>query len=67
MRIVHIELQLWRRMPGDNFWLIYNTKNKELKALNSSGRSGEQATIDFYKNQKLNKIPARGVIWWSGS
>ncbi len=47
---------------GDNFWLIYNAKNKELKALNSSGRSGEQATIDFYKNQKLNKIPARGVL-----
>ena len=55
-------------MPGDNFWLnLIQTKNKELKALNSRGRSGEQATIDFYKNQKLNKIPARGVIRWSGS
>lgn len=47
---------------GDNFWLIYDAKNKELKALNSSGRSGEQATIDFYKNQKLDKIPSRGVL-----
>lgn len=47
---------------GDNFWLIYNEKNKELKALNSSGRSGEQATITFYKNQKLDKIPSRGVL-----
>ena len=30
---------------GDNFWLVYNAKKKELKALNSSGRSGEKATI----------------------
>ena len=47
---------------GDNFWLIYDAKNKELKALNSSGRSGEQATIDFYQNQKLDKIPSRGAL-----
>lgn len=47
---------------GDNFWLIYNTKTKELKALNSSGRSGEKATIKFYKNQGLSKIPSRGAL-----
>ena len=47
---------------GDNFWLIYDAKNKELKALNSSGRSGEQATIAFYQNQKVDKIPSRGVL-----
>src|SRR3954465_70754 len=35
---------------GDNFWLIYNAHEKELVALNSSGRSGEHATIEFYKN-----------------
>src|SRR5574344_1685337 len=32
-------------MGGDNFWLIYNAKTGELKALNASGRSGEKASI----------------------
>lgn len=47
---------------GDNFWLIYNAKTGELKALNASGRSSEQATIDFYKAQGLTKIPSRGYL-----
>lgn len=47
---------------GDNFWLIYNAKTKELKGLNASGRSGHNATIDFYKKQNLDKIPARGYL-----
>ncbi|OLS40677.1 gamma-glutamyltransferase [Bacillus sp. MRMR6] len=46
---------------GDNFWLIYHAQDKELKALNSSGRSGENATIDFYKKLGFGKIPARGA------
>jgi oxamate amidohydrolase len=46
---------------GDNFWLIYNSYHKELKAINSSGRSGEKATIEFYKQQGLHNIPARGA------
>jgi gamma-glutamyltranspeptidase/glutathione hydrolase len=28
-------------LEGDNFWLIYNAKNEELKGLNASGRVGE--------------------------
>ncbi|WP_160723006.1 gamma-glutamyltransferase [Bacillus sp. USDA818B3_A] len=47
---------------GDNFWLIYNANNKELMGLNSSGRSGENAAIDFYQKQGLKKIPARGPL-----
>lgn len=47
---------------GDNFWLIYNAKTKELKALNASGRSGEKATISFYKEKGLDKIPSRGYL-----
>ena len=47
---------------GDNFWLIYNAKTKEMKALNSSGRAGENATIDFYKRKGYEKIPARGPL-----
>lgn len=47
---------------GDNFWLIYNAKTGEMRALNASGRSGEKATIDFYKKKGMNKIPARGYL-----
>ena len=47
-------------LGGDNFWLIYNSKTGELKALNASGRSGEKATIEFYKSKGFNKIPSRG-------
>jgi gamma-glutamyltranspeptidase len=47
---------------GDNFWLVYNSTDKELKGLNSSGRSGEYGTIDFYKKQGHEKIPARGPL-----
>lgn len=49
-------------LGGDNFWLIYNAYEKEIVALNSSGRSGEQATIEFYQTQKLEKIPSRGAM-----
>ena len=47
-------------LGGDNFWLIYNAKTGELKALNTSGRSGEKAIIDFYKGKGFKKIPSRG-------
>ncbi|HEY9296846.1 MAG TPA: gamma-glutamyltransferase, partial [Phormidium sp.] len=47
---------------GDNFWLIYNAKTGELKALNASGRSGEKATINFYQAQGYQKIPSRGYF-----
>lgn len=47
---------------GDNFWLIYNAKTKEVKALNSSGRAGEQVTIDYYVSKGYDKIPARGPL-----
>ncbi|WP_209124859.1 gamma-glutamyltransferase [Alkalihalobacillus sp. BA299] len=47
---------------GDNFWLIYNASKHELRGLNSSGRSGENATINFYKQKNLTSIPARGYL-----
>lgn len=49
-------------LGGDNFWIIYNAKTGEVKALNASGRSGEKATIDFYKNKGYDKIPSRGYL-----
>ncbi|RPJ97138.1 gamma-glutamyltransferase [Rummeliibacillus sp. TYF005] len=47
---------------GDNFWLIYNAKKGELKAINSSGRSSENTSIDFYKKKGFEKIPSRGPL-----
>lgn len=47
---------------GDNFWLIYDAKSKQIHALNASGRSGEKATIDFYKSKGYDKIPSRGYL-----
>lgn len=49
-------------LGGDNFWLIYNAKTGELKALNASGRAGEKATIEFYKSKGYDKIPSRGYL-----
>lgn len=47
---------------GDNFWLIYNSKTNDIKGINASGRSGENATIDFYKSKGYEKIPSRGPL-----
>ncbi len=47
---------------GDNFWLVYNAKTKEMKALNSSGRAGIQATTEFYREKGYEKIPSRGPL-----
>ncbi|MFC4521748.1 gamma-glutamyltransferase [Cupriavidus pinatubonensis] len=47
---------------GDAFWLIYNAKTHELRALNASGRAGENATIAFYRGKGMDTIPARGYL-----
>lgn len=47
---------------GDNFWLIYNAKTKQVRALNASGRAGENVSIDFYKSKGYDKIPSRGYL-----
>lgn len=47
---------------GDNFWLIYNAKTGEVRALNASGRAGEKATISHYRSLGYDKIPSRGYL-----
>ncbi len=49
-------------LGGDNFWLIYNAKTKEVRALNASGRAGEKASIGFYRQKGYDKIPSRGYL-----
>ncbi len=45
---------------GDNFWLFYDAKKKVVKGINGSGRSGKNASIDWYKERGWTAIPARG-------
>lgn len=47
-------------LGGDNFWLIHNAKTGETKGLNASGKSSENATIEWYKEKGHDQIPLRG-------
>ncbi|WP_240469419.1 gamma-glutamyltransferase [Gracilibacillus thailandensis] len=49
-------------LGGDNFWLFYNAKTKELKGINASGRSGEMADIAYYHQLGYDTIPERGYL-----
>ena len=49
-------------LGSDGFWLIYNAKTKEVRAINASGRSGQNANIDFYKSKGYSEIPPRGYL-----
>jgi gamma-glutamyltranspeptidase/glutathione hydrolase len=47
---------------GDNFWLISREGSPAPLALNASGRSGSQATLEHYRKQGISAIPARGYL-----
>lgn len=47
---------------GDAFILIYLAKSKELQALNASGRAPYAATLDYFGQKKITKIPDRGML-----
>ncbi len=49
-------------LGGDNFWLIFNAADRELKGLNASGRSGSKVTRTVYENLGLAQIPSRGPL-----
>ncbi|MHA1220882.1 MAG: gamma-glutamyltransferase, partial [Candidatus Heimdallarchaeota archaeon] len=46
---------------GDAFALIFSKKDDKLHALNASGWSPENRTIDFFKDQGMDKIPLAGI------
>lgn len=47
---------------GDAFILLYRAKDKELKALNASGRAPYAATLDYFKEKKIARIPDTGML-----
>ncbi|WP_194287293.1 gamma-glutamyltransferase [Gracilibacillus oryzae] len=47
---------------GDNFWLVYNSNDQKLKGINASGRSGEKASIMYYRQLGYDSIPMRGHL-----
>jgi gamma-glutamyltranspeptidase/glutathione hydrolase len=48
-------------LGGDAFFLVYDSKHKQLRGLNGSGRSGSQMTPELYVSQGMDSIPLRGV------
>ena len=48
---------------GDNFWLIYDARRRQLHGLNASGRAGGRCTIELYRERGHTRaIPSRGVL-----
>jgi oxamate amidohydrolase len=45
---------------GDAFWLIYDTRNRALRALNAAGRSAARADLETYRARFGAAIPVRG-------
>ncbi len=47
---------------GDAFILIYLARTREIKGLNASGRAPANATLEYFQEKKLAKIPDRGML-----
>jgi gamma-glutamyltranspeptidase/glutathione hydrolase len=45
---------------GDSFWLIYDARNRRLRALNAAGRSAAAAELETYRARFGATIPVRG-------
>lgn len=47
---------------GDLFAIVWDAKTKKLYGLNASGRSPQSLTIEYFREQGYNKIPAYGPL-----
>lgn len=47
---------------GDLFAIVWDAKEKKLHGLNASGRSPKSLTIDYFKKNKLERIPSYGPL-----
>ncbi len=49
-------------LGGDAFALIYLAGEKRLVGMNASGRAPYGATIDWFRERGMNRIPERGIL-----
>ncbi len=49
-------------LGGDLFAQVWDPKTKQVMGLNASGRAGEHANLDFFKQKGLGTIPLRGPL-----
>src|SRR6056300_302246 len=49
-------------MGGDLFAIVWDAKTKKIYGLNASGRSPYNLTLDYFKENGYNKIPALGPL-----
>src|SRR5437764_2010138 len=47
---------------GDLFAIVWDAKTSRLYGLNASGRSPYALTLDYFRSNKLEKIPERGPL-----
>lgn len=47
---------------GDLFAIVWDAKTKKLYGLNASGRSPKSLTLQYFKDKKIDKIPAYGPL-----
>jgi len=47
---------------GDLFAIIWDTKTEKLYGLNASGRSPKSLTLDYFKENEIDNIPALGPL-----
>ncbi|MBI4390750.1 MAG: gamma-glutamyltransferase, partial [candidate division NC10 bacterium] len=50
-------------LGGDNVWLIYSARTREVRGLNATGRAAAAATIGWYRERGVtDAIPPRGPL-----
>jgi gamma-glutamyltranspeptidase/glutathione hydrolase len=47
---------------GDLFAIVWDAEKKELTGLNASGRSPQSLTLQYFKDQGLEKVPSHGPL-----
>jgi gamma-glutamyltranspeptidase/glutathione hydrolase len=47
---------------GDLFAIVWDAKTQKLYGLNASGRSPQSLTLDYFKQNKIDSIPAYGPL-----
>jgi len=47
---------------GDLFAIVWDAKKKELTGLNGSGRSPQSLTLQYFRDQGMDRIPPRGPL-----